>query len=115
MTEHDWGPRIARILASVAIYWVACLAAVAYFYPNAPGDPGFLQAPWTFLLIGAAALPMDLLDGFGADATRLLLFVGGISCLLAAILGRRWSWAALPGLCCLGLLGAIGFSGGYGG
>jgi hypothetical protein len=112
MTEHGWRRRILRILASVAIYWIACLAAVALVYPFAPGATGFVWAPLTYLVIGAAALPMDLSVGYGAEPVVLFLYVAGIACLLAGLLLRRWSWAALPGLCCLGLLGEIAFSGG---
>jgi hypothetical protein len=115
MTNTCWPAHFARIAASLAIYWIICLAAAAVLYhPHAVEATGFFWAPSTFLVIGAIALPIELAGGSTAEPLWLVaVFGAGGACLLGGIFRPRWSWATLPGLCALGFVGWFLFSGGF--
>jgi hypothetical protein len=114
MAGSGWARRIAPVFASVAIYWVVCLALILCYYPTAAGDAGFPGAPGTYLAIGLLGPFMQWGDGFGIGLPLTLLFLAGIALVIASAIsvavGGRLGWAMLPGLGCLGLVGAALFS-----
>ena len=96
------------ITVGLAIYWAASLAALALYLPQAIGDAGFLTAPFTFLLVGAAAAPTPPTIWF------VLLPAIGLVFLAASIFVRRAGWAvAALGLAAFGARCAVPFLTGY--
>ncbi|MDJ1007102.1 MAG: hypothetical protein QNJ13_04685 [Paracoccaceae bacterium] len=102
------------LAVGIAAYWGLALAALEIYLPGSRGDPGFLSAPFSFVLLGAMVAPGDFVGPTSPSRWLLLLPLGGVVFLVVSALARRGGWAAATvGLSAIGAAGAIVLLTGY--